>query len=166
MPWILVASYIIVHFLLYACILRHRPFFWRERGILLFYLVPAAILVTLVFGAFLWQPSFDRFATSVGAFAVCGIYTLSFMEFWLLSDGGYSLRILCELARMSTATPKELELHFIDLSARKKLGRLESLIGLGLAERDDDRYQLSRKGSALASVMALIAVTAGFRAPD
>ncbi len=164
MTWIIIGSYIAVHFLLYTLIFRHRAFFWSEWGILLFLLVPAAILVILAFASFLWQPSFESLALFVSAFAACGIYTLSFLECWLLSEGGYSLRILSELVRSGTATPAELEMQFIDMSARKKINRLESLLGMGMVKKDSDRFQLTRQGNAVAGVLTLIAAIAGFRA--
>jgi len=165
MPLILIGGYILAHFLLYIFIFRHRPFFWSERGIFLFHFTPALMLVTLAFGAFFWRPSFNSFALFVGASAACGIYSLSFLECWLLSEGGYSLRILSELVRRGTATPEELELQFFDMSAQKKVGRLESLLDLNLLQTDGNCFRLSPRGRVLAKVMSLIAGVAGFRVP-
>src|SRR3990170_2064168 len=141
MTWSVVGGYIAAHFLLYVCVFRHRAFFRTERGIFLFHAVPMVGLVALAFGAFLWNPGLDGFALVVGAGAAHGIYSLSFLECWLLSEGGYSLRIL---------------------SARKKIGRLESLLRLGLVQTDGDRFRLTRQGMALANAMTLVASLAGF----
>lgn len=166
MPWILIGGYILAHFLLYLFVFRHRPFFWSERGIFLFHFVPALILATLMFGAFVWRPSSNSFALFVGASAACGIYSLSFLECWVLSEGGYSLRILSELVRRETVTSAELEVQFVDMSARKKIGRLDWLLGLGLVKTDADRFRVSARGGAVATVMSLIARLVGFRVPS
>jgi hypothetical protein len=162
MPWILIGSFIIVHFLLYVCIFRHRPFCRSERGIFLFCVVPAATLVSLAFGAILWQPSVEGLSLFITVFATLGIYVLSFLECWTLSEGGFSIQILGELVRLGVATPAQLERQFIDTSAKKKFNRLESLLRLGLVKKDGDRFQLTRRGSTLASALALIATIAGF----
>ena len=162
MTWSVVGGYIAAHFLLYVCVFRHRALFRTERGIFLFHVVPMAGLVALAFGAFLWNPGLDGFALVVGAGAAHGIYSLSFLECWLLSEGGYSLRILSELVRRGAATPMDLEQQFVDMSARKKIGRLESLLHLGLVQTDGDRFRLTRQGMALANAMTLVASLAGF----
>lgn len=163
MLWTFIGGYIVVHFVLYVFVFRHRPFFWTERGIFLFHFVPLVSLVALAFGAFLWSPSPDSFALAVGAGAAHGIYSVSFLECWLLSEGGYSLRILGELVRRGTATPAELEQQFVDVSARKKTGRYESLLDLGFVKADGDRFHLTRQGRALADAMTLIAGLASVR---
>lgn len=166
MPWILICGYFLSHFLLYVFVFRHRSFFWSERGIFMFHFVPALVLVTLVLAALLWQPSPKGFVLFVGASAACGIYSLSFLECWVLSEGGYSLRILSELVRRGTATQAEMELQFIEMSARKKIGRLNSLLALGLAKADTDRFRVTLQGGAVATAMSLIARLSGFRAPS
>ena len=45
----------------------------------------------------------------VGAAAAHGIYSLSFLECWALSEGGYSLRVLDEIVRRGTVPLVDLE---------------------------------------------------------
>ena len=163
MPWTLIGGYILAHFALYVCVLRYRVFFWTERGVFLLHFVSAAIILALTFAAFLWAPTLDSVALVFGAGAAHGIYSLTFLECWLLSEGGYSLRVLSELVKRNTATPAELEEKFVEMSARKKIGRLESMVRLGLVQEDGGRLRLTRSGRNLSNAMTLIAKIAGFR---
>lgn len=162
MPWVFIGGYIAIHFVLYLLIFRHLALFSTERGIFLLHVVSLGGIVALSFGIFLWSPSVDYVALVVAAAAAHGVYSLSFLECWLLSEGGYSLRLLSELVRRGAASLSELEQQFVDLSARKKADRLQSLLDVGLVRVDGDRFRLTRPGWALANAMALIANLAGF----
>lgn len=165
MFWALIGIYIVVHFLLYTIYFRRKEYFGTEQGIFLFHLVPLVCLVAIAFVAFLRNPSNDSFALIVGAGAAHGIYSLSFIELWLLSEGGYSLRILSELVRRGASTTSELQQQFVDVSARKKQGRLESLVALKLIEHDQDRFGLSKRGMVLVKAMVLVVILAGYQSP-
>jgi hypothetical protein len=156
------ACYLLLHCLAYIFDFRRRRFFRTERGILLFHVISALAVSTIMAGVFSTAPSVDRFALLIGAGAAHGIYSLSFLEIWVLSEGGYSLRVLNELVARGAATTDELERKFIDLSVRKKSGRIESLGGLGLIAVQGDRIALTCKGRGAAAILATIAAMAGF----
>jgi hypothetical protein len=165
LDWALALScYLLMHFFVYVIDLRRRRFFRTEKGIFLLHMVSALAIVAVVAGAFLWSPNIERFALLIAAGAAHGIYSLSFLEIWVLSEGGYSLRILNELVARGGATTEALERQFTDLSARKKMGRIESLMSLGLIEPQDGRIGLTGKGRSIAGLTAAIAALAGFRA--
>jgi hypothetical protein len=102
----------------------------------------------------------------VGAAAAHGIYSLSFLESWALSEGGYSLRALSEIVRRGSVTAAELEQHFVELSARKKLVRMGTLLNLRFVRAEGDHFVLTGVGRAIAKVLTLIARVANFQAPS
>lgn len=163
MSWILVAVYISAHFLLYVFVFRYLRYFRTERGIFLFHLVSVTLLVLAVTVAFARAPTHDGFGLVVGSAACHGIYSLTFLECWALSEGGYSLRILDEIVRRGAAPLSDIEQHFVELSAQKKRDRAISLVTLGLIFRNGEQYELTKLGRAIANVITLIAKFADFR---
>ena len=94
------AGYVFFHFLSYAVWFRHWRAFGSEKTIFLYHAVSFAGAVSSVLAAswFLCPPGGGwRWVT--GAAGLHGIYSLSFLELWALSDGGYSLRILDQIER-------------------------------------------------------------------
>lgn len=156
MPWIIIIGYLAVHFVLYVAVFRFRPVFRTEGGIFLYHMVSAAALLVLAIAALIATPSIERFALCLGLLALHGIYSLSFLEAWALSEGGYSLRILTEIEKRTSATPTSLTDQFAALSARKKAGRLETLIGIGLVQQNGPLFQVTRKGAAVAKLLAVL----------
>jgi hypothetical protein len=155
--WIALSMYLLVHLLAYVFFFRYMRALHTERGILLYHLISAAIVVIVTTASFLVAPTLEQFALIVGVVAAHGIYSLSFLEVWVLSEGGYSLRVLAEIVRINGTTPASLEQHFAALSVRKKAGRLNSLTGLGLVERNGSFFRLTVKGRHVANVVAFFA---------
>lgn len=166
MYWVLVGTYVTVHLALYVLVFRNVKYFSTERGIFLFHLVPALVLTALMTALFVSRPTYDNFALVVGAAAAHGIYSLSFLECWVLSEGGYSLRVLTEIVRRQSAPAADVEQHFMELSARKKKGRMQSLFNLGLVRPEGERYELTPKGRMTANIIARVARLADFRVPS
>jgi hypothetical protein len=163
MTWILIGIYIATHFLLYVLIFRHLQRFRTERGIFSLHFLSASILLFSMVAHFLLLPTYNRFALILGAAAAHGIYSLSFLECWALSEGGYSLRVLSEIVRRGTVPVSDLERHFVELSAQKKKDRASSLMTLGLICVQDERYTLTTKGKMIACTIAAVATLADFR---
>ena len=155
MPWMIIIGYLAVHLALYVAAFRFWPVFRTEGGIFLYHLVSALVVVVLTVSALIATPSIERVALCLGLVALHGIYSLSFLELWALSEGGYSLRILSEIEKRAGATPTSLTDRFAALSAQKKAGRLESLISLGLVQQNGPLFQVTRKGAAIAKLLAI-----------
>lgn len=154
MTWLLIVFYLVLHFTLFVFIFRHHPRFRSEGGVLLLHVASA---VALVAGMLVWfglSPSQTRLAFAVGAGAAHGIYSLSFLEIWALSDGGYSLRVLAAVVSRGQSTAAKLEAHFTALSSGKKEGRLDSLFELGLVQKDENTYALTPRGNVVAKFIA------------
>src|SRR5207248_3861685 len=102
MTWfIILLAYVAAHFGLYALVLRRLPRFIEERVIFAYHAVSAVVLTVLAPG--LWLVGVIDFATLVGLVSLHGLYSMSFLELWSLSQGGYSLQILDLIERSEAA---------------------------------------------------------------
>lgn len=162
MIWILIICYLTFHFASFVFIFRHQPRFRTEGGVFLLHVVSAVTLIFIMLVWFCLSPSQTRFAFVAGAGAAHGIYSLSFLEIWALSDGGYSLRVLSAVVSRGRSTVAKLEVHFAALSSEKKEGRLDSLIHLGLVQKESNAYALTPRGQVVAKFIAVIGRIAQF----
>ncbi len=87
----------------------------------------------------------------VAAISLHGIYSLSFLELWALSDGGYSLRILDQIDLLGDRA----DFVFLKaLGSSKKKFRLESLKRLGWVAVDPKGWALTARGRAAADFLS------------
>lgn len=146
--------YPVGHFLLYAAVLRHLRAFSTEGAMFLYHAGSAALLAVILFGSWNAGISSERLTEAVGVLSFHGIYSLSFLELWWLSDGGYSLRILDRVDRSgSQAEVTDLE----SLGSAKKSDRLNSLKTLGLARAEGEKTRLTGPGRLFAFFLFLVA---------
>jgi hypothetical protein len=145
-------AYLTVHFALYVVVLRHIPAFGSERMIFLYHAVPAGILALVT--AAVVSVAQDPAAVAVGILAISlqGLYSLSFLELWALSDGGYSLQILEHIARSSAFDAGDMK----EIGASKRTDRLESAIHLRLVQTDGSVFSLTGIGHSIAGAFAAI----------
>lgn len=130
---------------------RHRPVAQTERGIFLFHAgsfalcVIAAAVAGYRLGVLL--PGF------VLAASLHGIYSLSFLELWSLTQISYSLQILRAVgdAHEPVGVDQLTELHA--LGGRKQTARTEDLGRLGLRRADGSATLL---GGMLAAALRFI----------
>ena len=145
---IFIAAYLSGHFLLYALLLRHRRFFYGEKTIFLYHAL--SFLAVLGAGICLLALKQRDLCWFVAAVSLHGIYSLSFLEIWALSDGGYSLRILDRIDRTGlSADFASLE----TLGCSKKKYRLASLKRLGFIAPHPDGWALTARGRAAAAFL-------------
>ena len=86
------SSYLLLHFALYATALRHGKALASETRILLYHFAPAVLwMAVLAVLALLGAVPLGLVVLLGG---IHGIYSLTFLELWALSDGGYSLAIM------------------------------------------------------------------------
>jgi hypothetical protein len=148
------ASYVVglcwlgLHFLLYVAILRNRSTFQTERGIFLYHFI-SAILVTGAAGVLcLVFLNEDAFAVALGLIAAHGIYSVSFLELWSLSQGSYSLSIMTG-AGTELSRAKLIE-TFMRVGNEKKSGRIANLAKSPLIRSDGHYWNLTGSGRAAA----------------
>lgn len=155
MNWLSIAAlYVAANFLLYTLLLRRFRLFARESLIFLYQFVSfLALPILLATGG----PSTPHpFAAFVAALALHGVYSLSFLELWALSEGSYSLGMLDRIeaagALDSSTNVDDLE----EIGSSKKSARLESLEKLGLIRSKNGSYLLSPWGRVGAPVLRLL----------
>jgi len=138
--------YPMAHLLLYAAILRRLKAFSQERTIFLYHGLSAVALAVWLLGPWMHPAFFEKLTITVGILSFHGIYSLSFLELWWLSDGGYSLRILDRIGHigMHGFSPDLSDLQ--ELGASKKKDRLQSLRQFGLIRTENERFGLSQFG--------------------
>jgi hypothetical protein len=150
---VLTLAYLALHLALYVAVLRNAPAFGRERVIFLYHAVPALFLGLVVVLAVIITRDSTTLAAGVLALSLQGLYSLSFLELWALSDAGYSLQILEHLATTRSSFDAS---GMRDIGASKKSDRLKSAVDLSLVRTDGQAFALTRPGRAVASVFAAI----------
>ncbi len=148
--------YFLAHLCLYLVALRHLRSFAKERVIFLYHLLPGLALGSLIASPWMVSESGEKLQTAVGFLSFHGVYSLSFLELWWLSDGGYSLRILDCIHR---ADENKFLLNFSvlqELGSVKKQDRLDSLRQLGLVTRREEKFQLTPFGKAFVAFLYLV----------
>ena len=161
----LVLIYVALHFMLYVLVLRHHAAFGREATIFGYHFW-SAILVSV--GSLLCWLVFANevvFAAAVAAICIHGIYSISFLELWSLSEGGYSLSILRLVKQASDEGRKIDQGTLLAIGNAKKGSRVQGLLKLRLVHRSADQHQLELTtfGRVTASAFASVAWAANLR---
>jgi hypothetical protein len=78
--------------------------------------------------------------------AAHGIYSMSFLELWSLTQGSYSFTILGIVDTMTVADPERVVRELIETGDQKKVQRHDSLRRLGLITRDAVMLKLTGRG--------------------
>src|SRR5258708_5180991 len=127
------------HFLLYALALRKLRAMASESAVFLYHTVP--FLLSSI-AALRLAPEGGIIYPFI-AIGLHGLYSLSFLEIWSLTEGSFSLSILREIQRASASgTDADLRL-LTTIGSRKLYGRLEALLKFGLVTQRGDQLGLS-----------------------
>ena len=89
-------------------------------------------------------------------FAAHGIYSLSFLELWSLTQGSYSLSVLAEIDRLGTAASETRLEALADIGRGKSRARTSDLARLGL--RHSDGGTLTPAGKILAWICRAVLI--------
>jgi len=139
-------------------ILRGRSFVGNERGILRFHVASFSALATVVA---VFVASGASIGTSAGALSLHGIYSLSFLELWSLSEGGFSVMALLKLS-LKPVPRVSLLAELGTIGQRKKDDRLQKLISGGLISGDAILI-LTERGRWAAKAVRLLRSIANFK---
>lgn len=150
------AVHIACHFGAFVALRLRSAWLQSEKGIFLLHVVSAAALaaaalLTVAFHA----DGATLGAAGAGVFAH-GIYSLTFLEFWSLSQISYSRDVLL-IARSGRLpvhgqAPEEL----LALGERKRAGRLRALERLGLVESAAGAWRVTPKGRMVSGALRLL----------
>jgi hypothetical protein len=150
-------AYLVTHFLVYLLMGRKLTVLRSERGIFRFHALSALTVVacSAIWGLF--SGSSGGIAVILGVAAMHGIYSLSFLELWTLSQISYSRDIL-DAAMRGPAPNSELIAQLATVGDDKKVSRLKGLETLGLIRvaGDSGTIQLRRAGKAVSLVLTTL----------
>jgi hypothetical protein len=139
-------------------IMRGRPLVASERGIFRFHVTSFAALLILVA---IFIAAGASIGTGVGALSLHGIYSLSFLELWSLSEGGFSVIALLKLS-LKPLPRASLLAELSTIGQRKKDDRLQKLISGGLVS-GDATLTLTERGRWAAKAVRLLRLIANFK---
>ena len=151
------AAWCLAHLITFV-IMRGQTLWASERGIFRFHVASFAALAILVA---IFMAGGASIGTSAGALSLHGIYSLSFLELWSLSEGGFSVTALLKLSRKPLPRPSLLaELGAI--GQHKKDDRLRTLVSGGLIS-GDAILTLTERGRWAANAVRLLRSIANFK---
>jgi hypothetical protein len=160
----LVVAYLCGHFAAYLLFFRHRGRLSTERSVFRYHFVSACLLSLAAILGVIRNPGDAAIATAIGVIFAHGIYSLSFLELWTLSQISYSREILL-LAKLrgqfaKNAPPPELT----RVGDSKKNDRFESLCRLKLLRHDGEVIKLTLPGRLIGNTLRAIAWLAHLKA--
>jgi hypothetical protein len=146
--------YILAHFAVYIAFVRGSSWGKTERGIFLYHFCSFLTFAATTMG--LCAFSGFRMGLWITLLALHGIYSLTFLELWSLTQGSYSLQLLQAAAKNGDLS------HLRRLSELRELGdskierRLAALSGLRLIRAQAKNISLTLLGSILAYFFRLV----------
>lgn len=155
MIWLLSSiGYLALHGLLYFVVLRTLPAFTSERGVFLYHFC-SGVLFTLAAGiCWLWAPATEiTTALAVGTVMLHGVYSLSFLEVWSLTEGGYSLQIMRAIGESDAAGQPLSVSQLEEVGRGKQSSRTASLEAFGWITRAGGPFRLTPRGRLVATVL-------------
>lgn len=146
-----------LHVVIYFAALRRLSSFSEERTIFFYHFFSALFCTAagVVFSLYLQTP--ENLAAATALIFAHGVYSLSFLELWSLSQISYSREILLLAANEGHLQRFPPPASLVSTGDSKKVGRLDSLFRLGLLRHTGEYVMLTPKGSAIAGILRLVA---------
>jgi hypothetical protein len=162
---ILVAAlvYVLAHFLLYAFWLRKLDAFRKEKGIFRLHFFSAVALALAAIALVMSGAVETDWPIVIAGLSVHGIYSVSFLEVWSLSQGGYSLSILERAAEAPSLCDRESMTFLTTIGDEKRASRLEALRSLRLIEDGLQGIVLTPAGRVCCFAFRAVAWAANLR---
>ena len=143
-----------LHLIVYLLALRSR--LRTEAAIFVYHFVPTVILFVCSVIFFVISMTEERIASAITLISLNGIYSLTFLELWTLSQISYSRELLIKAkANKFLSTSSHVD-ELARLGDRKRSERLQSLCDLGLLLPTDDGWKLSTRGKLIAGLLQLL----------
>lgn len=158
-PLLISISYVGLHFAAYILVGRHCRSLHGERGIFLYHALSyvVALLVAGLNGV--RQPWNDTLVLALLLTGLHGIYSLSFLELWSLTQGSYSLGILDRIERTG-GSARATELASLQaVGTGKQHDRTGDLARLGLLRSNGELSPAGRGAAWL--VRAILGLSHG-----
>jgi hypothetical protein len=149
-------AYLALHLAAYFVYLRHLPSFRQEATIFRYHALSSCIFSAAALLPGLIGVDARLLVAGLGLVMLHGLYSITFLELWSISQIGYSIVILAEVERHGTATAEALVRDLARIGEAKKAGRLQSLGALGLVRLEGGRYRLTGRGRILAGAIGTL----------
>ena len=128
--------YILLNGIIYGLVLRRLKAVRSERGIFLFQTISFVILLCITAVFAFRHSAFNAAGLFVlSAISIHGIYSLSFLEVWSLSEGSYSISILRHLNSAKDPVSREQLEQLGAIGVQKDINRQAVLLKLGLIRK-------------------------------
>jgi hypothetical protein len=134
-PLLISAGYVGLHFTTYALAGRHHPVLQTERGIFAWHAISYLLALLLAACTVLLQSPAEALILGGLLAGLHGIYSLSFLEIWSLTQGSYSLQLLSRIEQCGPMTADEVP-GAAGIGSQKQQDRAGALCRLGLARMD------------------------------
>jgi hypothetical protein len=150
-----IVGYLAAHLCLYMMWLRRVPLFGREAPIAAYHIASYALLVgglaaVAVAGGDAQGPALAGLAAGLH-----GIYSLSFLELWSLTESSYSLSLLTKIGSSEPPVTLEELVGLKGIGAVKRSVRQESLRRLGLVS-EGPAYKVTFLGRVCSAALTAI----------
>jgi hypothetical protein len=145
------------HFAGYVLYFRGTSAGRTESGIFHYHLFSFIAISMIGSITFFIRPEDEIAAGAILSICLHAIYSMTFLEFWSLSQGSFSHAILVRLSQWDHTTKGDLIQEFNILGASKKTNRVAVLSRLGLIRRDPTgAWELTMLGNLGASIIAIL----------
>ncbi|MBI2756936.1 MAG: hypothetical protein HYX52_09535 [Chloroflexi bacterium] len=149
------SAYLMLHFVVYVLLLRNQALFGRERPIFLWH-----ALSFLAVGLVVAVGAIGSLETLLAVMSLHGLYSLTFLELWSLSEGGYSISIV----RHVDGGGSEPDMAALEhIGGAKHHARLNSLSRLGLLKVRQETVYLTSLGGVVARACQALRWVANIR---
>jgi hypothetical protein len=148
-----IVGYLAAHLCLFLVWLRRVALFRREPAIAAYHLVSYAMLVGTLGAMAILGRDARGFALAGLAAGLHGIYSLTFLELWSLTEGSYSLSLLMKIDSSETAVTVDELVALKSIGATKRSVRLESLRRLGLVS-EGPAYRVTFLGRVCSAALS------------
>jgi len=149
------AMFIALHFFTYYVGVRHCPWGQTEAGIFKYHAASFVFLAVIGLINFAFSPAVMAFSVFVAVCSLHAIYSMTFLEFWSLSQGSFSYAVLKRLYP-DGCPPQALTAELTTLGDAKKGGRISGLAKLGLVRLDNGAWRLTATGRATAALIRVL----------
>jgi hypothetical protein len=127
-----IVGYLAAHLSLFLLWLRRMALFKREAAIAAYHVLSYVLLVGILGAVAVIGRDARGYALAGLAAGLHGIYSLTFLELWSLTEGSYSLSLLSKIDSSGPAVTVDELVALKSIGATKRSVRLESLRRLGL----------------------------------
>jgi hypothetical protein len=145
-----------LHMLFYALLVRRMRGMYGERQIFLYHLASACTVTVLALCAWFIAPSAKAATMAIALIAAHGIYSMTFLEFWSLSQISYSREILLCAQRGEIDDAGSVPARLVEIGDVKRSGRIGSLQQLGLLVQRDGALELTGRGRVASALLRLL----------